>query len=122
MIARSRISFVCGSGYKYAVRKFFEIPAARSAMIAYPCVGFEDYGFVDGENVIVALPEDAGHAARSLANNGSLRERLTKNAWEMVGRLHSAEKRVSDLLECMKRIEKGSLKGAQFINGKYEIY
>jgi len=122
IVSRSRAAFVCGSIYRYPVRKFFEIPAARSAMMAYPCVGFEDYGFKDGENVVVALPEDAGRAANRLINNTPLREKLTVNAWEMVRRLHSAEKRVSDLVECMRHLEKGKLRGAQFINGQYEIY
>jgi len=118
---RSAINFVCGSGYRYPVRKFFEIPAVRSAMLAYPCTGMRDYGFVDGEHYLQIAPEDFGREARKLLANESLRTRLIDNASEMVVRLHSAERRVDDLIECMRRMAAGRLRLASFHDGEFVI-
>lgn len=118
---RSAINFVCGSGYRYPVRKFFEIPAVRSAMLAYPCTGMRDYGFVDGEHYLQVAPEDFGREARKLLANESLRTRLIDNAWQMVARLHSAERRVDGLIECMRRLAVGRLRLASFHDGEFVI-
>lgn len=118
---RSFVNFVCGSGLKYPVRKFFEIPAALSAMIAYPCTGFSDFGFKDGENVVVSTPEGFGKAARLLMNNSRLRDRIRKNAWQLIQEQHSVRKRVDDLIQCMQFLRRGELGSAQFVNGRFEI-
>src|SRR6185436_19397622 len=66
LVRSSAITFVCGSGVAFATRKFFEIPALRAPMLAYPCIGFEDYGFRHGENTFATVPEDAGRDAKWL--------------------------------------------------------
>jgi hypothetical protein len=118
---RSAINFVCGSGYRYPVRKFFEIPAARSAMLAYPCSGMRDYGFVDGEHYLQIAPEYFGREAQKLLANKFLRSKLIDNAWQMVSRLHSTERRVDDLIECMRRMAAGRLQLATFQEGEFVI-
>lgn len=122
IVASAPVNFVCGSGYRYPVRKFFEIPAARSAMVAYPCNGFEDFGFVDGENAIEALPEDAGAAIRKLRGHPNVAERIAAAGWATVRRLHSADQRVRDVLGVMTRLAAGTLRGARFVDGVFEIY
>jgi hypothetical protein len=122
IVSKSKVNFVCGSGFKHPVRKFYEIPAARSAMVAYPFTGFEDYGFIDGENTIATLPEEAGKAVRYLLDHENIREKIANNGHKLVSTVHSVNKRVTDLIECMRRLEKGTLQGAQFIKGIYEIY
>jgi hypothetical protein len=115
------VSFVCGSGLAYPVRKFFEIPAARALMIAYPCVGFEDYGFRDGVNVVVAPPEDLGQETKRLIANDGLRRSLTVRAYDLVMSLHTVERRSADLIECLRRLGRSALRNAQFVGGRYEI-
>jgi hypothetical protein len=121
MVRRSRVNFVCGSGLGYPVRKFFEVPAAGSAMIAYPCSGFADYGFIDGENAIVAAPEDAGTVARRIVRDEKMRSGLTRRASEVMQTLHSVDRRAKDFLECLRRFDRGQLKNAQFVDGRFEI-
>src|SRR6185295_2582640 len=100
LVSASRLNFVCGSGYRYPVRKFFEVPAGLSALICYPSTGFSDYGFVDGTNAVVTMPEDFGRAARLLLADGDRCARLAGNGFELARRLHSAERRADDLLAC----------------------
>lgn len=121
LLRRSAANFVCGSGYKYPVRKFFEVPAARSALLSYPCTGMQDYGFVDGEHYIQLVPEDFGREAKRLLQREADRKKLVNNACEMVSRLHSTQRRVDDLLECMRRMAAGRLRSAKFHNGEFVI-
>jgi Glycosyl transferases group 1 len=121
LVARSRVAFVCGSGMRYPVRKFLEVPGAGVPMLAYPFQGFGDYGFVDGVNTLVCAPEDAGAAARRLLGDPALRERLAASAWETVSRLHSIRKRADDVVECLRRLGEGKLRNAQFVDGRFEI-
>lgn len=120
--SRSRMNFVCGSGLLYPVRKFFEIPAYQSVMVAMPCLGFNDYGFVDGINSVATAPEDAGRCLQDLKKNPRLQEQLRTRAFEVVQRLHTAEQRAQHLIECARRLLTGTLKGAQFVEGQFEIY
>ena len=119
--ARSAINFVCGSGYRYPVRKFFEIPAVRSALLCYPCTGMRDYGFVAGEHYLEVAPEGFGREAKKLLAEPNRRERMIEKAAAMVRRLHSVGRRASDLIECMRRMRAGRLRVARFHEGEFVI-
>lgn len=121
LVARSRTAFVCGSGMNYPVRKFLEVTGAGIPMLTYPCQGFGDFGFADGVNTLVCAPEDAATAARRLLGDPALRERLATAAWETVSRLHSIRKRADDVVESLRRLGEGTLRNAQFIDGRFEI-
>jgi hypothetical protein len=115
------VTFVCGGPLSFAVRKFFEIPGLRSAMVAFPFVGFEDLGFVDGVNAVVASPEDSGKVARALLDDRRRRERIVEAAASLVSTRHSVRQRADDLLESVRRLAMGQLKGAQFHRGAFEF-
>ncbi len=121
LVRRSKVTFVCGSGVNYAVRKFAEVPGLRSAMITYPCTGFGDLGFTDGVNALVCLPEDAGRAARRLVNDERLRERLATAAWNLVRTSHTVERRAQEVLDCLDRMRSGTLHGGEFVEGRFVI-
>lgn len=118
---RSKVNFVCGSGYCYPVRKFFEIPSVRSALIAFPFLGMSDYGFIDGKHFIEVAPEDFGSEAKKILSNENLRLEMIDNAWQLVMRLHSTDKRVDDLTKCMRLMAKGKLRLAKFYKGEFVI-
>lgn len=120
-IERSFASFACGSGLCYPVRKFFQIPSYGSLLLAYPCVGFEDYGFIDGVNCVVTTPEEAGRNAHKIILNTRNLEKITKNGFDHVLREHSVENRLKQLIKCIQKIVSGKKINAQYINGQYEI-
>lgn len=122
MISMSSLAFVCGSELRYFVRKFIEIPAFRTAMIAYPTLNFRDYGFEDGVHYLETYPEETGEKAKYLLANKNVAEKMAANAVEMVKELHTAEVRVDQILSCLIFFQKGKLKGAGFSEGKFEIY
>jgi len=122
LVRSSATTFVCGSGVAFATRKFFEVPALRSPMLAYPCVGFDDYGFSNGINVVSTIPEDAGKQARWLRSNPPIAERIARAGQEMIIRLHKLDVRVESFAKCLRKLDQGKLNGAAFQKGQYEIY
>ncbi len=122
VVRSSAMAFVCGSGVSYATRKFFEIPALQAPMLAYPCVGFEDYGFEHGVNVIATMPEDAGENAKWLHSNATAAAKIACAGQELVRQRHSLKKRVKDFGECLRKLDNGKLHGAEFVRGRFEIH
>ena len=120
-IERSVVSFACGSGLSYPVRKFFQIPSYGSLLLAYPCVGFEDYGFIDGFNCVVTTPEEAGRNAQKIMLNKRNLGKITKNGFDHVLTEHSVKNRLKQLIKCIQKIASGKKINAQYINGRYEI-
>ncbi len=121
LVRSSRTVFVCGSGVAFATRKFFEVPALRLPVIAYPCVGFEDYGFADGVNVIATSAEDAGKNAKWLHDNPNEAGRIAMAGQNLIAQSHSLATRVGQFAECMRRVDNSSLRCAEFKAGKFEI-
>lgn len=121
LVRSAPMNFVCGGPLAFPVRKFFEIPASRSAMIAYPCGELEDYGFQDGVNFVAAEPEHVGRTARKLIDSPHTLRQIAKKAFDTVLGLHSVERRATQLIECVKRLQNGRLRGAKFVNGQFEI-
>lgn len=121
VISRSEVSFACGSELKYFVRKFLEIPAEFTAMVAVPTVGFRDYGFIDGTHFLGTEPEEAGTKAKYLIDNRNYSDKLVQNAWNLVTEKHSASERVTQILSCIKAFQKGKLRTARFYRGDFEI-
>jgi hypothetical protein len=121
IVRSSGTVFVCGSGVAFATRKFFEMPALLLPVIAYPCIGFEDYGFVDGVNVISTSPEDAGRNAKWLHDHPIEAARIAIEGQKMVARLHSLETRIGQFAECLRKVDDSSLRCAEFRSGQFEI-
>jgi len=121
LVRSSGSVFVCGSGVAFATRKFFEIPALQLPVIAYPCVGFTDYGFADGVNVLSTSPEDAGKRAKWLHDRPVEAARIAMEGQKLIDRLHSLETRIGQFAECVRRVDKASLRGAEFRGGQFEI-
>ncbi len=122
MISHSAVTFACGSELRYFVRKFLEIPAYRSAMIAYPSLNMLDYGFKDGVHYLNTYPEEAGEKALYLIKNKSIADKLVQNAWELVAKQHTASERVNQVLDCLLSFKQGKLNSATYIDGRFEIY
>jgi hypothetical protein len=121
MIAQSDVSFTCGSELKFFVRKFLEVPAFRTAMLAYPSNNFRDYGFEDGVHYLHCYPEETGEKAKYLLEHKATAQKLVKQAWELVAREHIAPVRVTQVLECLNAFLKGNLKSAGYRNGTFEV-
>lgn len=120
ILENSLTSFTCGSAYRYPVRKFFEIPAAGSLLLAHPFSGMNDSGFVDGVNYL-AVNEFAeiSEQIAYVKNNPSFADKITSNCREMIGRLHSLSIRVNHLLQFIDEVSKEKQVVAEFREGGF---
>jgi hypothetical protein len=118
-ISRSRFSFACGSGLRYFVRKFLEIPAFGSVMVAYPPLNMEDYGFIENEHYIKADPENAAEKIKDLIGESDRQKYLADNAKKLLVALHTDEKRAEQLFNALHLIHSGKITSAKFRKGQF---
>lgn len=118
-ISRSRTTFVCGSGLRYFVRKFLEVPAFNSVMLAYPPVNMEDYGFVDNYNYVHTQPEEVTNKLEMVLEDVDFQNKILKNATETIYQLHTDKIRAQQLIKTLKLIQSGFISSAKFVKGKY---
>lgn len=121
LISRTEMTFVCGSAYRYMVRKFFEIPACKSVMIAYSADGMDEYGFVDGVHYMSCEPGDSGQVALKLKKDPALRESLRCAAFDLISASHTTNVRVNQLINVMRSLASGKLINARYESGKFVI-
>lgn len=119
LCASSKISYVDGSALRYFVRKFVEIPMYNTAMLCYPSKDMHDYGFVDGENCVYCLPDEAGIKAKELIADKNKMKRLRENALQNVLKNHTTQVRAQQLIKALQLAAENKLKASYFKDGKY---
>ena len=91
-ISNSKIAFTCGSGLKWPLRKFFEIPAQGTILICYPFKSANDWGFKSWENCIfVESPDQVLKAIEYLQENPAVAEKIAYKGYQLVKDRHSTK-------------------------------
>ncbi|MEO7923968.1 MAG: glycosyltransferase [Chitinophagaceae bacterium] len=121
ILKHSRMSFTCGSGYMYFVRKFFEIPASGSVLLGYTPGFAADYGFIHEQNYLFSTPEEAVSNIRFLKNNPLLRKEIRKKGLALIGEKHTSRKRAEQFIYAIEEFVKTPFKEARFCSGNYTI-
>jgi hypothetical protein len=121
VIHRSWLSVTCSGTVGYPVRKFFEVPALGSLLVAEFFDHPEALGFRDGENCVrlsadrvAEIPDVVGRLLRDKAEV----RRLTRAGQETVRALHTAEVRVGQLREIASAVVNGSLRTTRWEAGR----
>lgn len=117
----ARYGYTCGSALRYPIRKYFEIPAAGAVLVCDPCAGFEDLGFVDGENAIVCEPHDVHKVHEFLENEPEQAQQIAANGRALVLDRHVVGARARQLRECLEAIIDGSFAGSRWHKGRFEV-
>jgi Glycosyl transferases group 1 len=115
----SKITFVCGSGLRYLVRKFIEIPMYNTTMLCYPCIEMEEYGFVNDEHAVFCKPADAGIEAKKLLADPAKMKRLRANALKLVLEKHTTKARAEQLVKALQLAAQDKLINSYFKKGEY---
>ncbi len=121
LINQSRSAFVCGSELRYNVRKYWEVPAWRTTMLAYPTLSLQDYGFLENVHYLQTFPEEAGEKAAYLARNPNFADKLADAAFQLVKTEHCVSNRVDQVIACLNSFLRGKLRSACYVEGKFEI-
>lgn len=117
----SKYSFACGMRLRMPLRKFFEIPACGAVMIAYPCKGFENFGFKNGVNAIISDPENVMEAYDYLQRDHERAQMIASNGRQLVWNHHSTRARSEQLRLAFEAIIAGEFSGSSWENGEYII-
>ena len=120
-IAATRYSYTCGSGLMMPIRKFFEIPAAGSVLVCRPFAGFEAAGFRDGENCIVAEPQNLAEIHAALKREPDRAECIARTGQQLVLNHHSLTARADDLALIFDSIAERQFKGSVWQNGRHRL-
>lgn len=97
-INRSKIFFTCGGVNQYAVAKFFEAPACKSLLMAYPNEDIYELGFKDGKNFVACGFEDLFEKTSFYLNNEEARDKIAISGYEFVHQYHTSDQRARQFI------------------------
>jgi len=105
-INRAKIFFTCGTKYGYPVKKFFEVPACNTLLIAQGNKDLGGLGFIDGENYVRGTEGDFYDLAMYFLHNRKERERIALNGYNLVHSRHTNQVRVKEFLDMVRKYTK----------------
>ena len=118
----SKISYTSGSELKIPVRKFFEIPAHGTLLLAVPCNGFKCLGFKKDINYIEISPNDnLIEVVKNLLRNNKKIQNIADNGQDLIFKNHTTTARSQQLNMCLKAIMSNSYHGSYWENGKFKV-
>lgn len=104
-IRTSLVSLTCDGTVGYPVRKFFEIPAFGSVLVAGFFPNAQALGFVHGDTCLaLEQPSDVVAAVRGLKADKALADKLRRRGWEMVRDCHSVGVRVNQIAAILEAV------------------
>lgn len=121
-IESSKYVYTCGSGLEYPIRKFYEIPALGAVMVCMPCAGFGALGFKDGENAVVAAPDQLKDVIDELERDQRRAADIAAKGRELIWQLHTARARGAQLRSACAAIKRGDFHGAYWDDGQFKMY
>ena len=119
LMSRSLINFVCGSGYNYPVRKFFEAAEVSSTLLCLPFNGFEDFGFIPNKNCLIVNFDDLLEQVNDLKRNPSYCEELAKKLQKDIFSLHNIDTQTNNFIKFIKHVADGDEVISEFKSGQY---
>jgi hypothetical protein len=122
VLARASIAIADGSGFDLPVRKYFEVPAAGSALLAYPCAGIAGIGHIDSETFASLSPgDDVAERVRALLADEDYRRSLAAKGQAMVRARHTGRKRAEQIMACLSALAEGQFAGATWEGGELAV-
>ncbi|GAJ98421.1 glycosyltransferase [Geomicrobium sp. JCM 19055] len=102
-LREAKISFACPSIYGYPVKKYYEILASQTLLLAPACEELLRLGFVPGKHFVEADHETVAEQAYSWLEDDQKRSEIALVGSQFVHEQHSLQKRVHQLLTIMKK-------------------
>ncbi|HYK72422.1 MAG TPA: glycosyltransferase [Pseudoneobacillus sp.] len=103
-INRAKIFFTCDSIFKYPVKKYYEVLACKTLLLAPDSKELYDLGFRDGENFVAINKHDFLEKAEYYLRNEQERERIANNGYNLVREKHSTQIRAKGLITIIEKV------------------
>lgn len=120
-LRKSKYAYTCGSGLNWPLRKFFEIPACGTLLLATPFKNANHMGFIDGENFIKCDYTNIVEKIEFLEKNPELAEKIAKKGQELVWKKHSILSRVEQFKNVLYHIKYDRFNGSYWKDGEFYI-
>ncbi|GAK12644.1 glycosyltransferase [Geomicrobium sp. JCM 19039] len=101
-LQRAKISFACPSVYEYPVKKYFEIPASGTLLVAPECKDIRQLGFIPWQHYVPADTHTVKSRTLYYLANVEARMKIIDEAYRWVRGNHSLEVRVNELYQLIK--------------------
>lgn len=105
---RAKIFLTCDSIYKYSLRKYFEVLASYTLLMAPPNEDLRDLGFRPGVHFVAISERDFEEKVEFYLRpeNDALREQITRQGYEFIHEKHTTAVRAQKLLTIIQNIVK----------------
>jgi len=103
-INRAKIFFTCGSILKIPVKKYFEVLACRTLLLADTFTELQDLGFVPGTHFVAINSSNFAEKADFYLKNEKERNKIADQGFKFVHQQHSTTNRANQLVEKIKAI------------------
>ncbi|MFC5451036.1 glycosyltransferase [Paenibacillus aestuarii] len=98
-INRAKIFFTDDLIYHYPVKKFFEVVACNTLLLASGSQELKDLGFVDGETYVEINQENFEKKAKYYLKHKEERKQIANNGYKMVRARHSIDRRSQEFVD-----------------------
>jgi len=105
-INRAKIFFTDGGIYNYPVKKYYEVLACKTLLLAPTFKELEDLGFIPEVNFVDIDENNFLEKAKYYLEHEEEREKITENGYNMVRSKHSTEMRVIQFIKTVQDILK----------------
>ena len=120
-LMNTKYVFTAAEVFGMPVRKYFEIPAAGSVLLATPCNGFDRIGFKPGVNCVQVLPNGLADAVAHLEKNPDEAQAIATAGQQLMYRQHTISARIGQVRSCLDAMIAGRFLGAEWVGGEYSV-
>ena len=118
-LINSKISYTCGSGLEFPIRKFLEIPASGALLMCQKFKNFENFGFINEKNVIAVELNELEDAVHYYLKDLDLSQEIINNCQKFLLQNHSTKSRIKQMGDALELISKNNFKGSSWKNGSF---
>lgn len=105
-INRAKMFLTCGLKYKYPVRKYYEVLACKTLLLAPKSKELKDLGFIPGTHYVSINEKNFLKKAEYYLEHKEERVKIAKQGYEFIHRRHSLEVRAAEMVRMIKGIIK----------------
>ncbi|MFP3886609.1 glycosyltransferase [Priestia filamentosa] len=98
-INRAKICFTCDSIYKYPIKKYFEVPACNTLLLAPFSDELHKLGFIPGVNFVSINENNFEEKADYYLEHEEERKKIALNGMRLIQQKHSTRQRVIEFME-----------------------
>jgi hypothetical protein len=113
--------YTCGSGLNYPIRKFFEIPALGSLLLATPFKNADMLGFVDGEIYLETHHKNIIQKLDWIEQNKEEAQQIAVAGQDLMWNCHTLGARARQLSEAFEAIINNRFTGTYWEGGTFYV-